>query len=446
MGQPTPDHPETGRRSSFLRAAAGTFGTNLAVAILSLVNVLIVARAIGAAGRGQVAFLITVASLAAFFGATGVHESNGNLGGSEPSLRPRLATNSIFFSLVFGTIVALAIAALVSAFPAVGGDGRRILLWITLGCIPAIILKTYLNFLVQSDYHFAITNAAWLAGPLTTAITNGTLAAAGHLHVSSAIGAWIGGQVLGTSLLVGFVARRIGFGRPDARLAKRSLRFGAKAHVGHTMEIGNYRLDQWFVGAFSGSRELGFYSVAVAWAEVLFYLPGILVMIQRPDLVRAGPQAAAELAQRLLRVTILLALPIAVFLVVAAPILCKTVFGNEFAGSVDDLRVLALGAIGITFMALLGGALTAQRRPLLTTSADACAFVLTIGLDLALIPRLGGLGAAIATSVAWTGGGIAMAIIFSRALRTDISHLVPTRADLRWIRSELVTRLRERSS
>ncbi len=444
MSDPTPDSETAGRRSSFLRSAVGTFGTNLLVAILSLVNVLIVARSIGAAGRGEVAFLITIASLAAFFGATGVQDATGNIGGSEPALRPRLATNAVVFAGVFGAIVALVIAALVIAFPAVGGDGSRVLVWITLACIPAIILRWYLNFLVQSDYHFAITNAAWIAGPLTTAITNGTLAVTGQLSVTTAIAAWIGGQFLGTSLLVWFVARRIGFGRPDARLARRSLAFGAKTHVGHTLEIGSYRLDQWFIGSISGSRELGLYSVAVAWAEVLFYLPGVLVMIQRPDLVRADPQEAARLVQRLLRVTILLALPLAALLVLAAPFLCTTVFGDEFAGSVDDLRVLALGVGGITFMALIGAALTAQRRPMLTTAAAACAFVLTIVLALALIPPLGGLGAAIATSVAWTGGGIAIAIIFSRALRTEIGNLVPTSADIRWIRSQLAGRIRDR--
>lgn len=447
MSQPPLDHEGPGRRrTSFLRAAAGTFGTNLAVALLSLVNVLIVARAIGATGRGDVAFLITIAALAGFFGTAGVQESNANIGGAEPALRPNLATNSVVFALGFGAIVALAIAALVVAFPAVGGDVPQNLLWITLAFIPVIILKTYLSFLVQSDYHFAITNAAWLAGPMTTAITNGALALLGHLTVTSAIAAWLGGQVLGTVLLLRFVAKRIHFGRPDVRLARRSITFGAKAHVGHTLEIGNYRIDQWFVGAFSGSRELGIYSVAVAWAEVLFYLPGVLVMIQRPDLVRAGPQDAARLAQRLLRVTVLIALPLAAFLIIAAPFLCTTVFGPEFADSVVQLRVLALGAIGITFMALLGAALTAQGKPLLTTSADACAFVLTIGLDLALIPSLNGLGAAIATSVAWTGGGLAMAIIFSRALRTRIGLLVPRSADVRWIHSEIATRVRARRS
>ena len=62
------------------------------------------------------------------------------------------------------------------------------------------------------------------------------------------------------------------------------------------MLLGNYRLDQWFVGAIAGSRELGLYSVAVAWAEALWYLPTALASVQRPDLVRAA--AARPRARR----------------------------------------------------------------------------------------------------------------------------------------------------
>ena len=53
------------------------------------------------------------------------------------------------------------------------------------------------------------------------------------------------------------------------------------------MGVGNYRADQWIVGSIAGARELGLYSVAVAWAELLFYLPGVISLLQRPDLVRA---------------------------------------------------------------------------------------------------------------------------------------------------------------
>jgi O-antigen/teichoic acid export membrane protein len=437
-----PDDGEARRRSSFARTAASTFGTNVAVALLSLVNVLIVARTIGATGRGEVAFLITVTTLSAFVGTLGIQESNSNLAGSHSELRPRLATNSILLAFTLGAIVALVVAVLVVPFPALGGEVRRTLLWMSLATVPIVILRSYLTYLVQADYHFAVTNVAWVVGPVTTAITNGSLAALGALDVVTAIAAWIGGQAIATGLLIGFVAKRIGFGPPDVALARQAITFGAKAHVGHSFSIGNYRIDQWFLGVFSGSRELGLYSVAVAWAEVLFYLPELLMKILRPDLVRVGPRTAAELTQRLLRITIVLSLGLAIFLVAAAPLLCTVIFGDEFTGSVDDLRVLALSAVGIAFMALLGGSLIAQGRPLLTAFADGSAFVFTLALDLALIPVLGGLGAAIATSVAWTCGGLMIAVVFARALQTGFGDMFPRRQDLEWVNGKVRTALR----
>jgi O-antigen/teichoic acid export membrane protein len=427
-----PQEREGVRRHSFLAAAALTYGTNLAVAVFSLVNVLVVARALGPAGRGDVAFLIAIAILTGNLSAFGVQESNANIGGSEPRLRPALATNSLILALAFGAVAAGAVAGATALFPAVGGELSPGLLWIALGSIPAIIVKAYFTFLVQADYAFGVTNAAWLVGPSTTLVVNGLLAALGLITVVSATAAWVAGQALGAAILLVYVARHAGFGMPDAGLAARSLRFGLKTHIGRFMAFGNYRVDQWFIGAISGSRELGLYSVAVAWAEILFYVPGVLVMVQRPDLVRASPADAAHLAARVFRVALLLALVVAGILVVAAPFLCATVFGEEFRGSIDDLRVLALAAFGIVALELLGSALNAQRKPLLTTAAIGVAFVATIVLDLLLIPQHGGLGAAVATSAAWSAGGVAVALVFTRTLPARLRELVPTGSELPW--------------
>ena len=411
--------------AAFARTALATYGTNLAVAVLSLANVLVVARALGPAGRGDVAFLITVAMLASNLAAFGVQEANANIGGSRPLLRRALAGNSLLFAASFGALAAAAVVLLVTVFPAAGGEVDRALLWVALVAIPPLLLKTYLSFLAQSDYRFAVTNAAWLVGPLTSFVANTVLAFAGALTVTTAIVAWVAGQLLGMAILVVHVARNTGFGRPDESVARESLGFGAKTHLGRFLQVGNYRLDQWLIGAIVGSRELGLYSVAVAWAEVLFYIPGVLVMVQRPHLVRAERGAAGVFAARVFRVALLIAVGCAVVLVALAPVLCTFVFGAAFAGSVDDLRVLALAAFGICAIELLGSALNAQRRPMLTTSAVATAFVATVVLDLLLIPPLGGLGAAIATATAWSLGGVVIALLFGRTLGISPRALVP---------------------
>jgi O-antigen/teichoic acid export membrane protein len=251
---------------------------------------------------------------------------------------------------------------------------------------------------------------------------------------------------MATLLLLAYVGTSLaGFGRPDWGLMKRTLGFGVQSHAGRVMLLGNYRLDQWLLGAISGSRELGIYSVAVAWAEALWFLPTTLSAVQRPDLVRKAKREAGRLAAFIFRSAVVLSLVSGAAMLVLAPFLCVRVFGDDFRGSIIDLRILVLGVFGVVAMKLLGNALTAQRRPVLASSAIGAGFAATIILDVILIPPYGALGAAIASSLAYTAGGIAIAIIFSRALDTPFAELVPKRAELSLYRRTIAARLRRSS-
>jgi O-antigen/teichoic acid export membrane protein len=127
--------------------------------------------------------------------------------------------------------------------------------------------------------------------------------------------------------------------------------------------------------------------------------------------------------------------PAVLVLVIAAPFLCVTIFGDGFHSSINDLRVLAPGAFGIVALKVLANALVAQRRPLLSTAAVGVAFVLTVALDLLLIPGHGGLGAAIASTVAYTAGGVAAIVLFVRALGMSVGAIVPRLGDLRELKA-----------
>ena len=198
------------------------------------------------------------------------------------------------------------------------------------------------------EYRFAVSNLVLLLGPVGSVLVNVTLAATGELSVRGAVLAWSGGQTLGLVVLVWYVHRSLGsFARADWRLSGRLVGFGIKTHAGQIGMVGNYRLDQWLLGSISGARALGLYSVAVAWAEVLFFLPNALATVQRPDLVRANRSEASRQASIGFRAGALLTLVSAVVLIAAAPFLCVTVFGSDFHGSIRDLRILALGAFGI---------------------------------------------------------------------------------------------------
>ena len=412
-------------------AALQTFSSQVGVAALSLCNALVVARTLGPEGRGEVAFLTAIAFLASNVSTMGVQEANINLAGAEPQYRRALATNSLILSLAFGIAATIAIELLVLAVPAAGGDSNPLLLLAVLANMPLLILSVYLRFLLQGDYHFGITNFAWFLPAVINVGINLPLALAGKLTVASAVATWLVGQAIGTILMARHVMRHSeGFGRPDFALMRRTLGFGAKSHVGRLMLLANYRVDQWILGAIAGATQLGYYSVAVAWAEALFLLPTALAAVQRPDVVRASTAEAVDQTARVFRFSVVLTMGLAVGLIIFAPLLCVVPFGEAFSESTNQLRVLALGAFGVVALKQLGSSLTGRRHPTAASAAIGSAFVCTVALDILLIPSLGGLGAAIASSSAYTLGGIIMAVVFVRALRAPARCLLPRSGDV----------------
>ena len=430
-GSPGLRPPVRAPARSFARAAALTYGTNLTAAALSLGNVLIISRALGPSGRGDVAFLITVSLVTASLASLGIHQASANLAGTAPQLRPSLATNALIYSFLNGLAAIGVVVLLIVLLPAVGASENDWLLALALASIPIMILRNYLGFFVVADYGFAANNAAWVIGPAVNVVVNGVMAATGTLTVASAVCVWVGGQVIGVAILVAYVRLRLaGYGRPNVGLAWSSLRFGLKAHAGNVMLMGNYRLDQWLTGSISGSRELGLYSVAVAWAEGLFFLPTSLANVQRPDVVRASHNEAAERATSVFRAAVILTIPLAIALFFLAPFLCGTVFGEEFADASSQLRLLIPGGFGIVALKLLGSALTAQGKPMLESTAIGVSFIATIVLDVLLIPRFGGDGAAFASSFAYCLGGTVACVVFVRAVGCGPSNLLPRPSDV----------------
>ncbi len=418
-------------RPPFLRSAVTTYATSIGTGLLSFGSVLITARVLGASGRGSVAFLTTVAFLTSQLATFGIFQADANFAASQPRLTRSLAGTSLALSALFGGLAAGVVALLVAVFPAVGGGSEPELIVLVLAAIPILVLQPCLDQLLRAHYIFGLPNAASLLQPLLNMGVNGALAVAGALTVASAVATWVATVLIATMMLAWGVIRRLGgFAAFDAGLARRMLGFGVKAHAGRVMTLANYRIDQWIVGAIAGSRELGLYSVAVAWVEALFFLPTALTLVQRPDLVRASSPEAERQASIVFRATLLITLVLAVAMTALAPFLCVTIFGEPFRDSVGMLRVLALGAFGIVALKLLGNALTAQRKPMLETTAIGGAFVVTVALDVILIPAHGGLGAAVASSVAYTFGGVLVALIFTRALKGRLRDLAPRRADL----------------
>lgn len=420
------------RPATLVAAAVSAFGTNAVAVVCALLNVLIIARALGPEGRGQVAFVIVVYVLIAGLATCGLEEANANIGATRADRRASLLTNSVLAATSLGLLAALLVGALMTLVPGARGGVRLELLLITLATLPVGLLYEYLKYLLQSDYRFGATNLGWVASPASSVLVNGALALTGQLSVTAVIVVYIATNVLALLVLLVAALRGFGLGRPDLKLACETASFGLKVHVSKLMGLGIYRADQWLLGIIAGPFELGLYSIAASVIDALFYIAGVIVLVQRPHLVRAIPADAAEFAARIFRRAALLSTGAGVALFVTAPLLIVTLFGEPFRGAIADLRLLTFAAIGVLAVDLFTNAIISQRRPLLASIGAGVALALTIGLNLLLTPSFGGEGAAIAKSVAYTVGGAVLGMTFLRMFGGSARSLVPRPDDAAW--------------
>ena len=226
--------------------------------------------------------------------------------------------------------------------------------------------------------------------------------------------ALVGADVLVTAGIGVRLARRgflRGWQRPDRRLAAEICRYGLRGQVGGMLSLINLRLDVVILGALVGPGTLGVYAVASKYAELL-RLPGLAVTyvlyprLAVRDRAAAGRDVAA-LMPRAFWLTVLAAIPLA-----AGVPLLPLVYGPEFAGAMLPAYILLFGLIGEGVAGLVSAYLYGVGRPGANSIALGVSVVVTVGLDLALIPHYHAVGAAVASAAAYLTSSAALLVCY----------------------------------
>lgn len=191
------------------------------------------------------------------------------------------------------------------------------------------------------------------------------------------------------------------WGRPDHLLGRRVMSYGLRGQVGGLITLLNLRLDFAILGAMAGPAVLGAYAVASKYAELL-RLPGTaLTWVCYPRLASLGEADAARQARRMLRPALLgivaAAIPVALL---ASPVM-RLLYGAEFAPAIDPARVLLVGMLLAGASGVASAYLYGRGSPGLNSLVLGLGLVVTVVLDLLLIPRFGAMGAAIASTAAY---------------------------------------------
>ena len=122
------------------------------------------------------------------------------------------------------------------------------------------------------------------------------------------------------------------------------------------------------------------------------------------------------------------------------------VFGRSFVDSVLPVRILLPGIVALGLWKITCNDMAGRGHPQYKSYSAGIALLITVLLDIIMIPRLGIAGAALASSVAYTIATLVVVVWFVRASEVRVSDmLIPVLSDFRYIKALLRIRPKIRS-
>ncbi|HEX7167611.1 MAG TPA: hypothetical protein VF230_11585 [Acidimicrobiales bacterium] len=363
--------PIRARAARLLRRHRALEGALVAGQLAGVLASVVIARAVGAEGRGVVTALVIWSQLLGWAGAVALDKAIVVLAqqGDDPAglLRASRAVTAVMAvpvtltGVVLGThlfpsermlSVLLAVTSLVTSQVELAGG------WL-------LATQRRARFVA-----FRLAQPAAYAGGTALAFlaTNGEAGTRSvrAFAVAAAASLW-------APLLLG---PRSNPRRSSGPLIRRVLGFGLAAQAASVMQFLNSRLDLLMLSLMAPSRDVGVYAVGVAFGQVAVFvgsagaIRGLTGEAKGIDVRGAGVVAGAG-----------------VLLAASAPWAIPRVFGESFGASVPVAQVLALGSPVNYLLQLMSGRLLGRRQPLrLALVQGAGAGVFLLGILISRVP------------------------------------------------------------
>lgn len=181
------------------------------------------------------------------------------------------------------------------------------------------------------------------------------------------------------------------------------------------------RIDQIMLGNMLGDVAVGQYAVASRLAEAWYFIPSALVASSFPAIVRQRTHDRVLYLKRihqLLVALVAISYIVAVAVMILAPWVITTLFGQAYERSAAILVVLVWSGLFVSLGTASGSWIMAEAKPMLNLTRNVMGAVANIAFNLYLIPRYGAVGAAVGTLLS-----LSLAYLLSDFLNPQTRHI-----------------------
>jgi len=390
------------RKGSFVGHLSVTAVLGGATLGLGAVTGVLAARLLGPTGRGELAALTIWPTALYFLGAMGINQAIVFYTGRRAFTFSEVWTGSTIIGLAQSVLV-LAVGLVLIPIALRQYPPHVITLsLLSLGACPVMILSLYPASLLQGKMELLSFNLIGTAAPLAYAVGLALLAVLHRPYLGAVVAARILGYVFALALGYWFLLNSERVRLAWNGLACSSLlRFGSKTQLGNVSAYVNRWLDQLVLSIFVPARDLGLYAVAVTVALGVCFVPQAAGIVTAAAGSNASPEGARAVIARAYRLSLLWLLLVCALLYLFVPFIMTGVFGAQFAGAVLACRVLLPGMVALGLTQVLYEGARALGDPAIPSYAEGFAIIVTLVSLYVLLPRVGFVGAAIASSLAY---------------------------------------------
>jgi O-antigen/teichoic acid export membrane protein len=432
-GEIEPQGPPVAVRGMFAKRVGGIFATRIFQFALALPTSILVSRLLGPTDKGAYVAVTTLPGMLAALGLLGLPNAINYFAGRGSSMRS-LVRASLVFTLILSVllvgVVWISLPWLETTFLRAAPDE---LARVILATVPMSMLATFGGSLLYGRQTIRTYNIVLIGQSIVTL-------AAAVLFVG-VLGLGIYGAVAGTvvsttfvavgvTVIVGRLDRRDRSGQPAPMRAL--LSYGGRVYPASVTGYFNYRADTYLIQALllAPGRALGLYSIAVTFAELIFYVPDSISTMLLPRVAGASAADASVIVGRVGRLTMLITSAAAVALIPAAIVGIHVVL-PAYIDSIPAFLVLLPGVVSLSLAKIMTSYISGRGRPGIVSVGAIAALVLNISLNLVLIPMLGIVGASLASLASYTALATMMLVAAGRLAGAPVRSLfLPGAAEL----------------
>jgi len=343
-------------KGTTVRVIGYIFASKVIAHIFSIISGIIIARHLGAEGKGILAALFVIPTFISSFGHLGLPISNIYFMGKKRD-RETLLANSVYFILFascsYIIISLFALPLLQKSY--FSGIQSPYLIYLTLGMILLLLTKQfYVDFLRGLEKYTEFNHTNLLQHALRLSLI-AVFAYLFNLTVGFAIIAMFISLVASNLYSYTVIRKEIPLRNQKVSAAqfRENLSFGLKEYLGNLFATLNVKIDLLILAAFMDKASIGIYSVAIALSTLFQFIPSSINVVLLPKISKSTGKNIQTILQRsIISDGVLLTLAWLSFTMVGKWLI-QSVYGMEFSRAYYLSVIMLCGTILLSFTQIL---------------------------------------------------------------------------------------------